>query len=344
MRTLIEESCNLWLADASYPVCGRVEELMNAAMWEVCGGGGIGDACRLFENAVLAHYKEYLGDFDGRVSLTDGSTGVSYALFRLLGRRVRAYRGLVSRFSDAFVDTDGVARPLALSSLTGYSATRELEAADVALIYLCSPSAVTGEAVPRKVLEAWVRLAEERRCLLVLDSTLSPFILEDEHANRFARSIFEVVGAHKMCAELFSFAPRWYAGLDVGGLVTPSRETFMHRLETVEGRMRYARAKRSRVRGVFSYAQTEYVLMRAAVGVLEAEARYEIKNACRGYIERIRAVASFVAARGLDCGVCAASPFLLVKGRQKLCAMGIRGRDAGTLSGAFCGFSVLSGF
>lgn len=344
MRTLIEESCDLGLADASYPVCEFVEERMNAAMWEVCGGGVAGDARRLFADAVALRYREYLGGFEVKTSVTDGTVGVSFALYQLLGRRVRAFRGLVSRFSDAFVDTDGVARPLALSSLTGYGATRELEAADVALIYLCSPSAVTGEALPRRVLDEWVRFAEEKRCVLVLDSTLSPFILEDEQTDRFARSIFEISGAHNVSAELFSLSPRWYAGLDVGGIVTSVGGAFSRTLDGVEGRMRYGRSRKRRAGGVSFCSRTEYVLMRAAAGVLEPEARYEIRRACRGYLERIRTVAAFVASRGLECGVCAASPFLLVRGTQKLGAMGIRGRDAGTLSGAFCGFSVLSGF
>lgn len=341
MVDLMEHMCDLWLADASYPVCGRVGELMTAAMWEVCGGAGVRDAGRLLADAVASHYRGLLGDFDGEVRVSDGGAGLQYALFHLLGRCVRAYRGLVSRHADAYVDTDGVAGPLALSAFTGYGVPRELEGADVALIYLCSPSAVTGEALSRQVLEEWIAFAERRRCVLVLDTTLSPFILPDEHASRYPKSVFGIAGADGYCAELFSLAPRWYAGLDAGAVVTS--KICERALSAVEGRMRYGRSKaKDRIADVC--IRSDYVLMRAASGVFESEAEHEILSACRCYLERIRTVAAFLASRGIECGVCGASPFLLVRGTQMLTSMGIHGRDAGSLSGAFYGFSVLSGF
>lgn len=341
MADLIEQACDLSLADAGYPVCRRAGELMNAAMWEACGGACVRDAGRLLADAVALHYRGILGDFDGEVRVSDGSTGLQCALFHLLGRRVRAYRGLVSRCADAYVDTDGVAGPLALSAFTGYSVPCALEKEDVALIYLCSPSPVTGEALPRRVLEEWVAFAAHRGCVLVLDTTLTPFVLSDGQANRYPRSVFCIEGADGCCAELLSLSPRWSAGLDAGAVVTAG--ACRCALSAVESRMRYGRASGTG-RDVGACRLSDYVLMRAAAGVFEPESEHEILSACRCYLERIRAVAAFLAARGLECGVCGASPFLLVRGAKTLTSMGIQGRDAATLSGAFCGFSVLSGF
>ncbi len=75
----------------------------------------------------------------------------------------------------------------------------DLSGAD--LIHLSSPSPVTGVALTREELGAWVDMANETGSLIIFDASLSEY----SDPERYPRSIYEVEGAQNCAVELFSF-------------------------------------------------------------------------------------------------------------------------------------------
>jgi len=77
----------------------------------------------------------------------------------------------------------------------------EPEGAAADLIYLASPSPITGAALTREVLKKWVDYAVQNGSILFYDASLSEYIESDE----YPRSIYEIEGAKECAIELFSF-------------------------------------------------------------------------------------------------------------------------------------------
>ncbi len=69
------------------------------------------------------------------------------------------------------------------------------------LIYLASPSPVTGAALSAEVLKKWVNFANANGAVLIFDSSLSEYLPEGE----YPKSIYEIEGAKDCAIELFSF-------------------------------------------------------------------------------------------------------------------------------------------
>ena len=69
------------------------------------------------------------------------------------------------------------------------------------LIYLTSPSPVTGAPISREKLQKWVDFANECGGIIFYDASLSPYIGQKD----FPRSIYEIEGARSCAIEVFSF-------------------------------------------------------------------------------------------------------------------------------------------
>lgn len=68
------------------------------------------------------------------------------------------------------------------------------------LIYLTSPSPVTGTALSAECLKKWVDFANENGSIILYDSSLSPYLSEE-----MPRSIYQIEGARSCAIEIFSF-------------------------------------------------------------------------------------------------------------------------------------------
>ncbi len=69
------------------------------------------------------------------------------------------------------------------------------------LIYLASPSPVTGVALTRENLKKWVDFANENQSIIFYDASLSEYLEGEE----YPRSIYEIEGAKNCAIEVFSF-------------------------------------------------------------------------------------------------------------------------------------------
>ncbi len=99
----------------------------------------------------------------------------------------------------------------------GFSPEPDASPAD--LIYLSSPSALTGVAHSRENLEKWVSYANENAGIIIYDTSLSDYIEGEE----FPRSIYEIEGARSCAIEVFSFEIGYgVKELKVGYVIIPS--------------------------------------------------------------------------------------------------------------------------
>ncbi len=80
----------------------------------------------------------------------------------------------------------------------GFAPEPDGEGAD--LIYLTSPSPVTGTALGYESLKKWVDFANENGSILFYDASLSPYLGEG-----YPKSIYEIEGARSCAIQIFSF-------------------------------------------------------------------------------------------------------------------------------------------
>ncbi|MBQ3074526.1 MAG: aminotransferase class I/II-fold pyridoxal phosphate-dependent enzyme [Clostridia bacterium] len=77
----------------------------------------------------------------------------------------------------------------------------EPDAAPGDLIYLTSPSPVTGAVLSREKLQKWVDYANENGAILFYDASLSPYLANKD----LPRSVYEIEGARSCAIQIFSF-------------------------------------------------------------------------------------------------------------------------------------------
>ncbi|MBE6713356.1 MAG: aminotransferase class I/II-fold pyridoxal phosphate-dependent enzyme [Ruminococcaceae bacterium] len=77
----------------------------------------------------------------------------------------------------------------------------EPDSAPSDLIYLTSPSPVTGAPITREKLQKWVDYANENGSILFYDASLSPYLGEKD----YPRSVYEIEGARSCAIQIFSF-------------------------------------------------------------------------------------------------------------------------------------------
>ena len=70
------------------------------------------------------------------------------------------------------------------------------------LIYLTSPSPVTGAPISREKLQKWVDYANESGAILFYDASLSPYLSGKED---YPRSVYEIESARSCAIQVFSF-------------------------------------------------------------------------------------------------------------------------------------------
>ena len=133
------------------------------------------------------------------------------------------------------------------------------------LIFLSSPHSVTGAAYTREELQKWVDFANENGSLIFFDASLSSFL----DGEKYPRSIYEIDGAKKCAAELYSFESAFgVKELKIAYLVIPQA------LERAG----------ERLQKLFSAAQPaavtppSFVMQKAAETLLSPEVRRETEN------------------------------------------------------------------
>ncbi len=153
------------------------------------------------------------------------------------------------------------------------------------LVYLTSPSPVTGVPISREKLQKWVDWANENGAILFYDASLSPYLSGDA-----PRSIYEIEGARSCAIQVFSFEKGYgVKELKIAYIVIPatlSRGTV-------------------RIRDIFCATQPatatppSYVMQRAAELLLSPEAAAETEK----LIYRIQKVAATLSAGLTGAGI-----------------------------------------
>lgn len=150
------------------------------------------------------------------------------------------------------------------------------------LIYLASPSPVTGVALSREALQKWVNFASECGAVILYDASLSEYLPEGEE---YPRSIYEIEGAKECAIELFSFEKGYgVRELKIAYLVIPNS------LVREEARLRDLFCARQ----PSTATPPSFVMQRAAELLFSEEAKEDIKE----LLERIQSVAEILS-RGL---------------------------------------------
>ncbi len=153
------------------------------------------------------------------------------------------------------------------------------------LIYLTSPSPVTGVPMTRENLQKWVDYANENGAILFYDASLSPYLNAD-----YPRSVYEIENARSCAIQVFSFEKGYgVKELKIAYVIIPatlSRGTV-------------------RIRDLFCSSQPamatppSYVMQRAAEILLSREAAAETEK----LIYRIQKVAATLSAGLTGAGI-----------------------------------------
>lgn len=142
------------------------------------------------------------------------------------------------------------------------------------LVYLASPSPVTGVAMDRESMEKWVNWANETGSVILHDASLSEY-LRDEN---YPHSIYEIPGAKECAIELFSFEKGYgVRELKIAYAVIPAT------LMRCETRLRDLWCARQPA----TATPPGYVMQRAAELLISPEAREDTQK----IIHRIKKVA-----------------------------------------------------
>lgn len=142
------------------------------------------------------------------------------------------------------------------------------------LVYLASPHHVTGVAMTRDQLKAWVDFANENGSILFFDSSLSEYVGEGD----YPRSIYEIEGAKTCAVEIFSF-PKGYGvrELKIAYVVIPAALS----------RENVKLAQLFSVHQPFSATPPSYIMQKAAELLLSPAAKADTEK----LIYRIKKVA-----------------------------------------------------
>lgn len=133
------------------------------------------------------------------------------------------------------------------------------------LIYLASPSPVTGVALSRDALQEWVNFANSCGAVILYDASLSEYLPEGEE---YPRSIYEIKGAKNCAIEIFSFEKGYgVRELKIAYLLIPSS------LVREEVRLRDLFCARQPA----TATPPSFVMQKAAELLFSAEAKEDIK-------------------------------------------------------------------
>ncbi len=172
------------------------------------------------------------------------------------------------------------------------------------LIYLCSPSNPTGNALTRAQLQGFVDYARANKSLIIFDGAYEPFITSKD----VPHSIFELPGADEVAIELRSFSKgAGFTGLRCGYLTIP------HKVRLWDGQTPhllnplFARTQESKTNGV------SYPIQRAAEAALSAEGLHETSAQIARYREASALLKTGLTALGYKAFGGIDSPYIWVK-------------------------------
>jgi len=140
------------------------------------------------------------------------------------------------------------------------------------LIYLCSPNNPTGVALPKELLQEWVRYAKKEKAVLLFDAAYEAYISSDA-----PHSIYEIEGAKDVAIEFRSYSKSsGFTGLRCAFTVIPKTLLLdSHSLHAL-----WKRRSDTKFNGV------SYIIQKAAAATYSSPCKEEIQAQITSYKKR----------------------------------------------------------
>lgn len=189
------------------PLPPKVTEEMKAAVEEVAAPFGVRltspwSGYESLKKSISLHLSEHgVSVSESDIFITSGLESAHACLAQLFGKENNVL--LTDPCERNLVDLQQcLGRSLAFVRATpenGFTPLPDSSTED--LVYLASPSPVTGVAMDRETMKKWVDWANENGSVIFHDASLSEYIRDE----KYPRSIYEIEGAKDCAIELFSF-------------------------------------------------------------------------------------------------------------------------------------------
>lgn len=162
----------------------------------------------------------------------------------------------------------------------------------VDIVYLCSPSNPTGEALTKKELASFIRYAKEHSAIILYDSAYSAFITSDD----VPKTIYEVEGASDVAVEFKSFSKSaGFTGLRCGYTVVPKALTL--RLKTKRTSLWQLWNKRISMKS----NGVSYPIQKGALSCFSTEGKKETQEQVAAYLNSARIFCEGLQSLGYTC-------------------------------------------
>ena len=143
------------------------------------------------------------------------------------------------------------------------------------IIYLSSPSHVSGVAIDKACLTEWIRYAHEHQAIILFDGTYEAYI----RSPHCPRSIYEIEGAKEVAIEIRSFCKTaGFTGLRCAYTVIP------HALKIVHGNKSIPLHSLWKMRQETKFGGVSYPVQRAAAAVYSEKGKEEVKQTIDLYL------------------------------------------------------------
>ena len=162
----------------------------------------------------------------------------------------------------------------------------------VELLYLCSPSNPTGEALTKKELKAFVEYAKIHEAIILYDNAYSAFITSEE----VPKTIYEVEGADSVAVEFRSFSKSaGFTGLRCGYSVVPAKVEIMLAGKKTSLKQLWMKRISMKSNGV------SYPIQKGALSCFSQEGRQETMSQVAKYKETATIIKEGLQALGHTC-------------------------------------------
>ena len=137
------------------------------------------------------------------------------------------------------------------------------------MIYLSSPSNISGVAMDKECLTEWVRYATENQAIILFDGTYQAYI----RSPNCPRSIYEIEGAKEVAIEIRSFSKTaGFSGLRCAYTVIPQALKIAHGNKSIPLHSLWKMRQETKFGGV------SYPIQRAATAVYSEKGKEEVKQ------------------------------------------------------------------
>jgi LL-diaminopimelate aminotransferase len=181
----------------------------------------------------------------------------------------------------------------------------DVPAANLDLIYICSPNNPTGAAITREKLEAWVQYALKRGAVILFDAAYEAFIVDPA----LPKSIYEIPGARECAIEFRSFSKHGgFTGVRCAFTVVPKDL----KVGTRDGAKSPLYDLWSR-RMTTKFNGASYIVQKGAAALFSDQGKQEVEALISHYLGNAKVLRDAAAAAGLQAFGGENAPYIWVR-------------------------------